>query len=56
MGPETATAFAGLQDYRATAGEGRLALIIARRRPADDLEAVAAAVGMDPAVLKARLD
>lgn len=56
MGPETATAFAGLQDYRATAGEGRLALIIARRRPADDLETVAAAVGMDPAALKARLD
>ena len=56
MGPETAVAYAGLQDYRATAGEGRLALILARRRPVDDVEAVAAAIGMDPAALKARLD
>ena len=56
MGPETAMAYAGLQDYRATAGEGRLALILARRRPVDDVEAVAAAIGMDPAALKARLD
>ena len=56
MGPEAAMAFAGLQDYRATAGEGRLALILAQRRPADDLETVAGAVGMDPAALKARLD
>lgn len=56
MGPETAMAFAGLQDHRATAGEGRLALILAPRRPVENLEAVAAAIGMDPAVLKARLD
>lgn len=56
MGPETAMAYAGLQDYRATAGEGRLALILAQRRPKDDLDAVAAAVGIDPAGLKARLD
>ena len=56
MGPETAMAYAGLQDYRATEGEGRLALILARRRPADDLDAVAAAIGMDAQALKARLD
>ena len=56
MGTETAMAYAGLQDYRATAGEGRLGLILARRRPKDDLETVAAAIGMDPAALKARLD
>ena len=56
MGPETAMAYAGLQDYRATAGEGRLALILAPRRPVENLEAVAAAIGMDPAALKARLD
>ena len=56
MGPDTAMAYAGLQDYRATAGEGRLGLILARRRPKDDLETVAAAIGMDPAALKARLD
>lgn len=56
MGPETAMAYAGLQDYRATAGEGRLALILARRRPADDVQTVAGAIGMDPAALKARLD
>lgn len=56
MGPETAMAYAGLQDYRATAGEGRLALILARYRPVEHLEAVAAAIGMDPVTLKARLD
>ena len=56
MGPETAMAYAGLQDYRATAGEGRLALILARRRPVDDVEAVAAAIGVEPQALKARLD
>lgn len=56
MGPEAAMAYAGLQDYRATAGEGRLALILARRRPKDDLETVASAIGMDPAALKVRLD
>ena len=56
MGPETAMAYAGLQDYRATAGEGRLTLILARRRPVDDVETVASAIGMDPADLKVRLD
>ena len=56
MAPDTAMAYAGLQDYRATAGEGRLALILAGRRPKDDLEAVASAIGMEPAALTARLD
>lgn len=56
MGPETAMAYGGLQDYRATAGEGRLALIMAQRRPKDDLETVAAAIGIEPSALKAQLD
>jgi threonine synthase len=56
MGPETAMAYGGLQDYRATAGEGRLALIMAQRRPKDDLETVAAAIGIEPPALKAQLD
>ena len=56
MGPETAMAYGGLQDYRATAGESGFALILAQRRPKDDLETVAAAIGLEPAGLKARLD
>lgn len=56
MGPGTAMAYAGLQDHRASAGEGRLALIMACRRPVEDLDAVAAAIGMDRDSLKARLD
>lgn len=56
LGAETAVAYAGLQDYRATAGEGRLALILAERRPAESLQTVAAAVDMEPQVLKAKLD
>ena len=56
LGVETAVAYAGLQDYRATAGEGRLALIMAQYRPAESLETVAAAIGMEPLVLKAQLD
>lgn len=56
MGPEAAMAFAGLQDYRATEGENRLALILAQHRPADDLQTVASAIGMDPTALKAQLD
>ena len=56
LGAETAVAYAGLQDYRATAGEGRLALIMAEHRPAESLETVAAAVGMEPHVLKSQLD
>ena len=56
MGAETAVAYAGLQDYRATAGEGRLALIMAEHRPAESLETVAAAIGVEPHVLKVQLD
>lgn len=56
LGPEAAVVYAGLQDYRATAGEGRLALLMAEHRPAKDLETVASALGMDPYVLKAQLD
>ena len=56
MGSEAAMAFAGLQDYRATGGENRLTLILAQHRPADDLQTVASAIGVDPTVLKAQLD
>lgn len=56
LGPEAAMVYAGLQDYRATAGEGRLALILAEHRPAKELETVASALGLAPQVLKAQLD
>ena len=56
LGPEAAMVYAGLQDYRATAGEGRLALILAEHRPAKELEMVASALGLAPHVLKAQLD
>ena len=56
LGAETAAAYAGLQDYRATAGEGRLALIMAEHRPAESLDTVAAAIGAEPSVLKSQLD
>ena len=56
LGAETAVAYAGLQDYRATAGEGRLALILAEHRPAESLEKVAAAIGIEPHVLRSQLD
>ena len=56
LGAETAAVYAGLQDYRATAGEGRLALILAQHRPVGDLDTVAAAIGADPQTLKAQLE
>ena len=56
LGAETAVAYAGLQDYRATAGEGRLALILAEHRPAESLEKVAAAIGIEPHMLRSQLD
>ena len=55
LGPEAAMLYAGLQDYRATAGEGRLALILAEHRPVEDLETVAAAIGVESQTLKAQL-
>ena len=56
LGEEAAMVFAGLQDYRATAGESRPALILAQHRPAKSLQTVAAAIGVEPHVLKAQLD
>lgn len=56
LGTESAAVYAGLQDYRATAGEGRLALILAEHRPAEDLGTVAAAIGMEAQSLKALLE
>lgn len=41
MGPETAMAYGGLQDYRAKTGENRLALVLSDNSPVRDGEKVA---------------
>ncbi len=41
MGPKTALAYSGLQDYRAKTGENRLALLISDRSPVGDSKMVA---------------
>ena len=41
MGPKTALAYSGLQDYRATTGENRIALLLSDRSPAGDSKMVA---------------
>lgn len=46
MGPYTALAYAGLQDYRAKTGQTRWAVILAERSPACDTEAVARGMGI----------
>lgn len=46
MGPQTALAYSGLQDYRAKTGESRLALLISDRSPVCDSKAVAACMDM----------
>lgn len=47
LGPYSALAYGALQDYRAAAGEGRLALLLAERGPLLDGETTARAMGMD---------
>lgn len=56
LSPESAVVYAGLQDYRTTAGEGRIALILAEKRPGDSLEAVASALGLTAEELSSQLD
>jgi len=56
LSPASAAVYAGLQDYRATAGEGRPALILAEEKPADSLTAVAGALGIPAEELQRRLD
>ncbi|MBE6958196.1 MAG: hypothetical protein E7447_03465 [Ruminococcaceae bacterium] len=46
MGPQTALAFSGLQDYRAKTGGVRNALLLAERSPSTDIKAIAASMEM----------
>ena len=46
MGPQTALAYSGLQDYRARTGETRLALLLADRSAMSDVKAVADSMEM----------
>ena len=46
MGPQTALAYSGLQDYRARSGEIRPALLLADRSPASDMKTVADSLEM----------
>ena len=46
MGPQTALAYSGLQDYRASTGGARLALLMAERSPMTDIKAVADSMEM----------
>jgi len=55
LSPESALAYGGLQDYRATNNETGLALILTEKGPLTATEAVAAAIGIAPDDLKARV-
>ncbi len=46
MGPQTALAYSGLQDYRARTGETRTALLLADRSPAEDITTVSESMEM----------
>lgn len=46
LGPESALAYGGLQDYRAITGESRPALILTEKSPACDAETVCSALGI----------
>ena len=46
MGPQTALAFSGLQDYRAKTGGIRNAMILAERSPVTDIKNIASVLGM----------
>ena len=54
--PGSAMAYGGLQDYRATEGESRPALILTERSPALSAETVSKAMGITEETLKARLN
>lgn len=55
MGPQTALAFGGLQDYRAKTGENRLALLMSDRSPIRDGKAVAASMEISEQDLRKKL-
>ena len=46
LGPESALAYGGLQDYRAITGESRPALILTEKSPACDAQTVCSALGI----------
>ena len=46
MGPQTALAYSGLQDYRVRTGETRIALLLADRSPSTDIQSVAESMEM----------
>lgn len=55
MGPWTALAYSGLQDYRANTGENRLALLLSDRSPVRDSKTVAACMEMTERELREKL-
>lgn len=55
LGPGTASAYGGLQDYRARSGENRLALLLSEKSPALDGEQVADGLGMSVQQLQEQL-
>ncbi len=55
LDPYSALAYGGLQDYRATAGEGRTTLLLTERSPICSAATVAAALGITVQELKERL-
>ena len=55
MGPQTAIAFGGLQDYRAKTGENRLALLMSDRSPICDSKTVASSMEISEQELREKL-
>ena len=55
MGPMTALAYSGLQDYRATTGENRIALLLSDRSPAGDSKMVATCMEITEQQLREKL-
>ena len=56
LDPGSAMAYGGVQDYRATAGEGRPALILTERSPILSADTVAKAMNISVAMLRERLN
>ena len=54
--PESALAYGGLQDYRATEAEAGPALILTEKGPHCDVETVATAIGISASELKERIN
>lgn len=55
LDPNSASAYGGLQDYRATAGEGRLTLLLTERSPMRSTPIVAKAMGISEQELLERV-